>query len=185
MSRRRQTLEWERAIVAKARRIPRLAPAECEALYEELFGVAALDQHRAASAETLQSVRALRGTPPYIHERETTAWPLGMLLYAGVARCLVQSRCEHADPRGGHPVTAVLVARVIACDRCLPRYRGAVAAALGRNASGADRLCDLCLEEPPDNHFRPFVAHYGPAKVVGDVCDECWSLGQEDARAAA
>lgn len=184
MSGRRLTLEQERHIVARARRISRLSPADCEELYRELFGIAALDQLRAAAAETERDVLALGGMPPYLHHQETSSWELGMLLWAGVVRCLKQSACEHATPRGGHPVTAILVARVIACDRCLPRFKGAIVAAHRRNATGADRLCDLCLEEPANNSYRPFIAHYGAAKVAGDYCDACWALGQEDATAA-
>ena len=40
MSGRRLTLAQERAIVAKARQIPRISPAEAERLFEDLFGVA-------------------------------------------------------------------------------------------------------------------------------------------------
>jgi hypothetical protein len=182
---RRLTLAEERAIVAKAREFPRLSPADCEELYRELFGIAALEQLKAAAAETERNVLALGGRPPYIHHQETTSWELGMLLWAGVIRCLKQSACEHATPRGGHPVTAILVARVIACDRCLPRYKGAIVAAHRRNLTGEDRLCDLCLEEPANSSYRPFIAHYGAARVVGDYCDECHALGEEEARAAA
>lgn len=190
MSSRRLTLAEERELnanvieaVAALEAMPR---AEYERWLRERYGVAKLDQMQAASAETIRDVLAIGAANPHVYPyyHSTNSRAFGALLYAGVVRCSAQSRCEHVAD-GGRPLTCALAARVIACERCLPRFRGAIIASLRRNVTGQDRLCDLCLREPANDKFRPIIAHYGPVQVGGDVCDECWSLAQEDARAAA
>jgi hypothetical protein len=186
MSGRRLTLSEERELIAAMRRLPRPSPGEFERGLRDTYGIAMVDQWRAAAAETRRRVLDLAAALPdrFPHRADATSWEFATLLHAAFLRCAAQSRCEHVA-MGGRPVVASLAARVVACERCLPRFRGAIAASAQRIRSGADRLCDLCLEEPANGNYRPIVVPYGPVQLMGDVCDECFAVAETERRAAA
>jgi hypothetical protein len=169
----RLTLADEREMLDEVRRWKLVPNREYERLLGEQFGTAYLDQLRAAAAETDGRRHALAGGPFRLrHHAAARPVELAPMLMAGVLRCLAASHCEHA-PRADRPLVAVLAARVVACDACLDRFRGPIAAADERNASGVDRLCDFCLSEPEDNFFYPTAIPFGPTMVFGDMCREC------------
>ncbi len=85
-------------------------------------------------------------------------------------RCVATHACEHATT-GDRPLKAFLAARIIACDACLPRYSGPLAAA-NRDAAAAT-LCDYCLTKSEDRWFRPVASPAGPCLVMGDMCHTC------------
>ena len=154
--------------------VPDEAAQEEVRQFRERIGVARLDQMWAAAAETADVVeRALEtGQFERLLLRPSIPRPVALVLLAGVLRCLAASHCEHTW--GDRPLVAVLAARVIACDPCLPRYRGALVAQSQRVRAGADQVCDFCLEEqPPGETFRPVLTNYGPVRMFGDMCESC------------
>jgi hypothetical protein len=169
--RRRLTLDEEREMLAEVRNWRHVSEEEYRQFLEERIGTARSDQIQAASAEAEKRIAAFaeEAAFPLV---EVESFELASMLVAGVLRCLAASSCEHAV-RGDRPLVVVLAARVIACDPCLLRFRGAIAASDQRVVAGHDRLCDLCLEEPEDGFFFPTAVAFGPAKVCADVCGSC------------
>lgn len=132
--------------------------------------VAQVDQVMAATDET-EKLLHKNGDACGWHHRSRVPVDAGLpLLAAGTLRCLVHSRCEHACA-GSVPLYVFLYARVIACQRCLPRYRGALVAA-ARNGAG-DRTCDFCLTDNESNQFTGLGITFGPSQVYGDACSTC------------
>lgn len=179
---RRPTLAEERSMLAELReRSTLVAWDELHDVIAAREGVAYVDQLKAASAEATRQLKAVAGKEPFTACRESGgSVEFAAMLVAAVFRCMAGSYCEHAIA-GDRPLLAFPAARVIACHRCILRYRGALAAQDQRVRENSDRLCDFCLEER--DWFHPYGIAYGPAQVFGDMCGDCHA-GQAEAAAS-
>jgi hypothetical protein len=173
------SLDRERRMLAAFHAIDwsTIDPDALRRLLREYAGLALADQIDAAGIETGKLIREL-GVRIGWKTAESRSLVTVVACIAGVARCLDGHRCQHAA-RGDRPLTAMLAARVIACDSCLLRFAGAIAASDRRAMNGDDRLCDFCLTEAV--RFRPTVVHLGPCRVVGDMCTRCIGADTEGA----
>jgi hypothetical protein len=178
---RRLTLAREREMLAEIRETLRLVPRdEYERWLRDRIGVAGLDQLQAAAQDTQRRV-ARDSVALGLRDAHWRPDTFGPEVLAGLRRCLAASPCEHAFA-GGRPLIAILAARVITCEDCAGRFRGPLVAARRGIAVGDDRLCDFCLTEPADNYFRPVEVAAGPARLVGEMCSECFERAAEGAR---
>jgi hypothetical protein len=191
--RRRLTLADERALTAQFRAA--VEEHGADAIVHHLrdqagltgiepANVARRDQVLAAAAEGLSLLRR-RGPSIGLtnHNCVPVAAGLGLVL-ASLSRCAAASSCEHVGGAAPVPLWALLSPRVVACERCLPRYRGAIVAAARRDVAG-DPVCDFCLEEPQESWFVPIALACGPAQLVGHACSSCFvELGGAETRAA-
>jgi len=96
---------------------------------------------------------------------------LKAMLIAGVFRCEAGTRCQHAKQAANLtlPLIAVLGARVLTCQACMPLF--AATAADPRH----DNECDLCLTRG-HTMFTGFVDTVVSIAVHGNACDTCAEL---------
>jgi len=174
------SLDRERRMLADLHAIDWSAidPDALRRMLREYAGPALADQVEAADIETGKLIREL-GVRMGWKMSESRSLVTVVACIAGVTRCLAGHRCQHAA-RADRPLTAVLAARVIACDLCLRRFDGAIAASDRRAMNGEDWVCDFCLAEA--DRFRPTVVHLGPCRVFGDMCSRC--IGADSGGAA-
>lgn len=139
----------------------------------ERYGVAPVDQLKAASAEAHQRaiIRSERDMQRLPHQTTVREPRFQIMLYAGVLRCLANHACEHAVA-GLRPLGGMLAARVLTCDECY--MRGLFGDVLARHdaAIDDDRVCDVCLVGSQET-FHAFRVAWGPAVLMGDMCPSC------------
>jgi hypothetical protein len=178
------TLVAKRKMLADILNTTRTLPGvDSERLLHEQHGGDWYDQHRATVAEARVVTDRATEVPntKYANKRGIYTREGKAMVLAAVMRCLAHSRCEHATG-GGRPLIAALAARVITCDACFPRFRGAIAAHDHLGAAGTNSMCDFCLEERTS--FHPSLVHFGPVRVIGDMCDECYAAAGDQAVAS-
>jgi hypothetical protein len=134
------TITEERQMLAELREHVRTVDqAEYDSAVSDQLGVAALDQLRAATADARNRIPLLKEFLGLKFEHTTsTESGLAVMLLAGTLRCFAGGHCEHAVA-GGHPVYALLAARVVGCRGCLLQFRDRIAAADRRST---DRVGD-------------------------------------------
>ncbi|MGI8753577.1 MAG: hypothetical protein ACR2MN_14945 [Acidimicrobiales bacterium] len=128
-----------------------------------------IDQLGAASAQVAAGIARAGRVMPALQplsgwsarpSTTTSADQLAHLL-AGLLGC---RPCHHLRREGPQPVVAALPLRQLDCHRCSGTFRNPP-------PGDADR-CDLCGRRNVVV-FTPVVAGYGPATVIGDLCDGC------------
>lgn len=163
------TIQEDRETLEQIRGWSQVPENKYNELLRQQMGVGAFDQMASAAKDAGEFHAGLIGKGPFKNKGQVQN--MTAELVAGVLRCLKTNYCEHA-PSGGRPLKAFLAARVIACDACLTSFFDQIADHDDEVRQGEDRYCDFCLEE--SEHFYPSAVHFGPAVLIGDMCEQCF-----------